>query len=384
MTTANDLLSRVKADIREVSTTTAERLLSEGWLLLDVRESGEYEQGSIAGSVHIPRGLLELQVTSRVRDRSTPIVTMCAGGVRSAFAAATLAELGYVQVASMRGGFNQWKAEDRYQSPLCTFTADQRDRYARQQQATRVRSGELVLTADQRDRYARQLVIPEIGEEGQIKLLEARVLLLGVGGLGSPVALYLAAAGVGTLGVVDMDAVELSNLQRQVLHNSQSVGERKVDSAEQVISALNPDVNVITYKTRLRTENAADMMSGYDVVVDGSDNFESRYILSDAAAALGIPVVHGSVFRFEGLVTVFDPRKGTTFRDMTPEMPSSSLIPSCSQAGVLGVLPGIIGGLQASETLKLILQVGDSLVGRLLVFDALETSFTELELTEET
>ena len=356
MASFRELLQQAKAQIREVDTAAGEQLLAEGWTLLDVREPDEYEQGAIAGSVHIPRGQLESSIENRVGDRSTPLVAMCAGGVRSAFAAVTLEQLGYTDVVSMDGGFNKWKDEGR---------AWQRPR---------------TLSPEQRNRYQRHLLVPEVGEEGQLKLLDAKVLLLGAGGLGSPAALYLAAAGVGTIGVIDMDVVDESNLQRQILHNVDRVGDRKVDSAKKTLTALNPDVNVVTYDTRLGADNIMGILDGYDVVVDGADNFPSRYLLNDASVKLGIPVVHGSIFRFEGQVTVFDPRNGPTYRDMLPEPPPPEMAPSCAEAGVLGVLPGIVGSVQALEALKLILGVGDSLRGRLVAFDALEMSFREFKL----
>ena len=356
MASFRELLQQAKAQIREVDTAAGEQLLAEGWTLLDVREPDEYEQGAIAGSVHIPRGQLESSIENRVGDRSTPLVAMCAGGVRSAFAAVTLEQLGYTDVVSMDGGFNKWKDEGR---------AWQRPR---------------TLSPEQRNRYQRHLLVPEVGEEGQLKLLDAKVLLLGAGGLGSPAALYLAAAGVGTIGVIDMDVVDESNLQRQILHNVDRVGDRKVDSAKKTLTALNPDVNVVTYDTRLGADNIMEILDGYDVVVDGADNFPSRYLLNDASVKLGIPVVHGSIFRFEGQVTVFDPRNGPTYRDMLPEPPPPEMAPSCAEAGVLGVLPGIVGSVQALEALKLILGVGDSLRGRLVAFDALEMSFREFKL----
>ena len=356
MASFRELLQQAKGQIREVGTAEAERLLAEGWTLLDVREPDEYEQGAIPASVHIARGQLESSIENRVGDRATPLVAMCAGGVRSAFAAVTLQQLGYRDVVSMDGGFNRWKDEGR---------AWVRPR---------------VLTPDQRNRYQRHLLVPEVGEEGQIKLLDAKVLLLGAGGLGSPAALYLAAAGVGTLGIIDMDVVDESNLQRQILHNIDRVGDRKVDSAKKTLTALNPDVNVVTYDARLGADNILGILAGYDVVVDGADNFPSRYLLNDASVKLGIPVVHGSIFRFEGQVTVFDPRGGPTYRDMLPEPPPAELAPSCAEAGVLGVLPGIVGSVQALETIKLILGIGDSLRGRLVAFDALEMSFREFKL----
>ena len=356
MASFRELLQQAKSEIREVDTAGGEQLLAEGWTLLDVREPDEYEQGAIAGSVHIPRGQLESSIENRIADRSTPLVAMCAGGVRSAFAAVTLEQMGYTDVVSMDGGFNKWKDEGR---------AWERPR---------------TLTPDQRNRYQRHLLVPEVGEEGQLKLLDAKVLLLGAGGLGSPAALYLAAAGVGTIGVIDMDVVDESNLQRQILHNVDRVGDRKVDSAKKTLTALNPDVNVVTYDTRLGADNIMEILEGYDVVVDGADNFPSRYLLNDASVKLGIPVVHGSIFRFEGQITVFDPRNGPTYRDMLPEPPPPEMAPSCAEAGVLGVLPGIVGSVQALEALKLILGVGDSLRGRLVAFDALEMSFREFKL----
>ena len=356
MPTFRDLLSSTKAEINETDPAGAEAAIADGALLLDVREPDEVAQGAVPGSVVIVRGNLESQVESRITDKDTPLVVMCAGGVRSAFAAKTLLELGYTDVVSMDGGFNRWKDEGRaWEVPQS-------------------------LDADQRNRYSRHLLLPEVGEEGQIKLLEARVLLLGAGGLGSPAALYLAAAGVGTIGIIDMDVVDESNLQRQILHNLDRVGDRKVDSAKKTLVAMNPDIDVITHDTRLGADNIMDILSGYDVVIDGADNFPSRYLLNDASVKLGIPVVHGSIFRFEGQVTVFDPHNGPTYRDLLPEPPPAELAPSCAEAGVLGVLPGIVGSIQALEAIKLILGLGDSLRGRLLAFDALEMSFREYRL----
>jgi sulfur-carrier protein adenylyltransferase/sulfurtransferase len=268
-------------------------------------------------------------------------------------------ELGYADVVSMAGGFGRWKDEGRdWTTPV-------------------------TLTADQRNRYQRHLLLPEVGVEGQAKLLGARVLLLGAGGLGSPAALYLAAAGVGTIGIIDMDEVDASNLQRQILHNTDRIGDRKVDSAKKTLTMLNPDVDVVTYDTRLSVENILDILPGYDVVVDGADNFPSRYLLNDATVKLGIPVVHGSIFRFEGMVTVFDPKSGPNYRDMVPEPPPAELAPSCAEAGVLGVLPGIVGSIQALEAIKVILGLGDPLVGRILSFDALEMSFREYKIRKD-
>lgn len=356
MANFRELLQQAKASINEVDTQTSEQLLQQGYLLLDVREPDEYEQGAIPQSIHIPRGQLESNIENRVPARSTPMVVMCAGGVRSAFAVQTLNQLGYTNSVSMDGGFNKWKDEGRL--------------WARPQ----------TLTADQRNRYQRHLLVPEVGEVGQLKLLNSKVLLLGAGGLGSPAALYLAAAGVGTIGIVDMDVVDESNLQRQILHNSDRIGDRKVDSAKKTLTSINPDINVVTYDVRLGADNIIDILTGYDVVIDGADNFPSRYLLNDASVKLGIPVVHGSIFRFEGQVTVFDPKGGPTYRDMLPEAPPPEMAPSCAEAGVLGVLPGIVGSIQALEALKLLLGVGDSLRGRLVAFDALEMSLREFKL----
>ncbi len=357
MPTFRELLAKTKSEIREVDTATADDLrVNPRVVVLDVREPDEVEQGVIPGAMHIVRGNLEAQVESRISDKSTPLVVHCAGGVRSAFAAKVLAELGYTDVVSMDGGFNKWKDEGR------DWIKPQ------------------VLSPAQRNRYQRHLLLPEVGDAGQQKLLDAKVLLLGAGGLGSPAALYLAAAGVGTIGIIDMDVVDESNLQRQILHNLDRVGERKVDSAKKTLTLLNPDVNVVTYDVRLGADNVMDVLAGYDVVVDGADNFPSRYLLNDASVKLGIPVVHGSIFRFEGQVTVFDPRNGPTYRDLLPQPPPAEFAPSCAEAGVLGVLPGIIGSIQALEAIKLILGLGDSLRGRILAFDAQEMSFREFKL----
>ena len=308
------------------------------------------------GVTHIARGHLEAQVEQRIQDHDAEIIVYCAGGVRSAFAAQTLGELGYTDVVSMDGGFGKWKDEGRIWVTPKT------------------------LSPEQRNRYQRHLLLPEIGDEGQQTLLNARVLMLGAGGLGSPAALYLAAAGVGTIGIIDMDVVDESNLQRQVLHNLDRLGDRKVDSAKKTLTLLNPDVDVVTYDTRLGADNILNILEGWDVVVDGADNFPSRYVLNDASVKLGIPVVHGSIYRFEGQITVFDPLNGPTYRDYIPIPPPAELAPSCAEAGVLGVLPGIVGTIQALETIKVILGLGDSLRGRILAFDSLEMSFREFKL----
>lgn len=356
MANFRQLLQKTKSEIKEVTTEEAEKLIAEKWVVLDVREPDEYEQGTIASSLHIPRGNLESSIEGAVPNKEAQVIAMCAGGARSAFAAQTLQNLDYENVVSMDGGFNQWKDENR------TWVIPQ------------------TLSSDKRNRYQRHLLLPEIGDEGQMKLLDSKVLCIGAGGLGSPASLYLAAAGVGTLGIVDMDVVDESNLQRQILHNEDRVGEAKVDSAKKTLTSLNRDVDVITYNMRLSADNIEEIISAYDVVVDGTDNFPIRYILNDASAKTGIPVVHGSIFRFEGQVTVFDPKVGPTYRDMVPEPPPPELAPSCAEAGVLGVLPGIIGSLQGLEAIKILLGLGNSLVGRLLTFDALEMSFREFKL----
>ena len=356
MATFRDLLAAAKSEIVEIDPGTAAERIAAGAIVLDVREPDEYEEGALADAIHIPRGHLEAQVEGRIADKGAPIVAYCAGGVRSAFAAKTLAELGYTDVASMEGGFGRWKDEGR----------------AWAQPAS--------LTPEQSNRYKRHLLLPEVGVAGQVKLLESKVLLLGAGGLGSPAALYLAAAGVGTLGIVDMDEVDASNLQRQVLHNIDRIGDRKVDSAKKTLTMLNPDVDVVTYDTRLDATNIIDIITGYDVIVDGADNFPSRYLLNDASVKLGIPVVHGSIFRFEGVVSVFHPLEGPTYRDMVPEPPPAELAPSCAEAGVLGVLPGIVGSIQALETIKVLLGLGDPLIGRILTVDTTEMEFRVFNL----
>ncbi|HET6792945.1 MAG TPA: molybdopterin-synthase adenylyltransferase MoeB [Acidimicrobiales bacterium] len=348
---SRDLLSAAKSAIREVDTEEAERLVGRGATVLDVREADEYEQGALPGAIHIPRGFLEFQVEGKLPDRDRELVVYCAGGARSAMAAKTLSDLGYGNAVSMAGGFNKWKDEGREWSAPRT------------------------LSAEQRNRYHRHLLLPEVSEKGQQQLLDSRVLLLGAGGLGSPAALYLAAAGVGTLGIIDMDVVDASNLQRQILHNLDRVGERKVDSAKKTLTAMNPDIDVVTYDVRLGADNILDVIDGYDVILDGTDNFPTRYLVNDASLLKRIPVVHGSIFRFEGQATVFAPYQGPCYRCMIPEPPPAELAPSCAEAGVLGVLPGIIGSIQAMETIKLLLDLGDPLIGRLLAYDALEETF---------
>jgi molybdopterin/thiamine biosynthesis adenylyltransferase/rhodanese-related sulfurtransferase len=351
-------LAQAKARIREIDGAEAEQQLGSA-VFLDVREPDEYEQGALDGAVHIPRGHLEFQVEGRLPDKERPVVVYCASGVRSVFAADVMTQMGYADVTSLRGGFNRWKDEGR------SFSVPR------------------TLTPEQRNRYQRHLLLPEVGEAGQQKLLDAKVLLLGAGGLGSPAALYLAAAGVGTLGIIDMDVVDDSNLQRQILHNRDRVGERKVDSAKKTLTALNADVSVVTYDVRLGADNVLDIIDGYDVILDGTDNFPTRYLVNDASLLKRIPVVHGSIFRFEGQMTVFDPYNGPCYRCMIPEPPPAELAPSCSEAGVLGVLPGIVGSIQALETVKMILGIGDPLIGRLLAYDALEESFRTFKVRRD-
>ncbi|MGA2036333.1 MAG: molybdopterin-synthase adenylyltransferase MoeB [Acidimicrobiales bacterium] len=355
MATTRELLSQAQGSVREVRGDEVEPRLGEV-VLLDVREADEYEQGALPGAVHVPRGFLEFQVEGRIADKTAPVVVYCAAGGRSVLAAKTMADLGYENAVSLAGGFNRWKDEGR---PWNTPQS---------------------LTSEQRNRYQRHLRLSEVGAEGQVKLLGSKVLLIGAGGLGSPVALYLAAAGVGTIGIIDMDVVDASNLQRQVLHSMDRLGERKVDSAKKTIVALNPDVNVVTYDVRLGADNIVDIFDGpsgdgWDVVVDGTDNFPTRYLVNDASLLKRVPVVHGSIFRFEGQVTVFDPYRGPCYRCLIPEPPPAEFAPSCAEAGVLGVLPGIVGSIEAVEAIKLLLGIGDPLVGRLLAYDALEESF---------
>ncbi|HEU4672041.1 MAG TPA: molybdopterin-synthase adenylyltransferase MoeB [Candidatus Limnocylindrales bacterium] len=355
-----DLLREARAAIPEVSPLETDALRESGDVaLVDVREASEWEQGHVPGAVHISKSYIEQQIEAAVPDRDRQVVLYCAGGVRSLFAAEALKELGYTNVASMAGGFQQWKSQGLpWSMPR-------------------------VLTDTQKQRYSRHLLIPEVGAEGQGKLLDAKVLLIGAGGLGAPAALYLAAAGVGTIGIIDFDVVDVSNLQRQVIHTTDRVGERKTESARRTINALNPDVNVVLHEEMLTAENVERVIAGYDVILDGTDTFETRYTLNDAAVAAGIPVVHASVFRFEGQLTTFVPYEGPCYRCLYPTPPPPELAPGCSVAGVLGVVPGIMGMLQSLEVIKLILGIGESLAGRLLLFDALDTTFTELKLKRD-
>jgi sulfur-carrier protein adenylyltransferase/sulfurtransferase len=362
MPSYRELLNEVKREIDEVDARAAHELLAgpDAPAVVDVRERNEWEEGHIPGAVHIPRGSLESRIEHAVPDRELPLILYCSAGNRSAFAAKTLEELGYENVRSLAGGFVDWKRNGLpFEQPR-------------------------TLAAAQQTRYSRHLLIPEVGEAGQLKLLDSRILLVGAGGLGSPAALYLGAAGVGTLGIVDADVVDETNLQRQIVHSTARLGQPKVASAKATIEALNPDVEVKAYHERLTSESIDRVLGdGWDVIVDGADNFPTRYLVNDASVWHGIPVVHGSIFRFEGQVTVFRPGAGPCYRCLFPQPPPPELAPSCAEGGVLGVLPGVIGSLQANEALKLALGIGEPLVGRLLLFDALATAFTELALRRD-
>ena len=355
-----ELLRKIKSQIREVDPAVVHEQLGNGVVLVDVRENEEFSVGHIPGARHVPRAYLESRIEGVVPDRDAHIVLYCASGNRSAYAARTLSEdLGYRNVESMTGGITLWK--DRGYEVVVPRT----------------------LTPEQRDRYSRHLLLPEVGMEGQLKLLDARVLLLGAGGLGAPTALYLAAAGVGTLGIVDNDTVDLSNLQRQVIHAQSRVGERKVDSAEATIADLNSDVRVVKYPVRIDASNIMEIIEGYDVIVDGLDNFPTRYLLNDASVRLRIPVVSASILGFDGQLSVFKPYEGPCYRCLYPVPPPAELAPSCGANGVLGVLPGTMGLLQATEVIKLIVGIGEPLIGRLLLYEALSATFTELKVRRD-
>jgi sulfur-carrier protein adenylyltransferase/sulfurtransferase len=355
-----EVIRRIRSQIDELDPSEVKALNGHA-VLLDVRESEEWDAGHIPGAKHIPRGYLESRVEGVIgSDRSQRVVIYCASGQRSALAANTLKELlGYENVASMNGGITLWK--DRGYDVEVPKS----------------------LTKEQRERYSRHILVPEIGLEGQTKLLDAKVLLLGAGGLGSPTALYLAAAGVGTLGIVDDDEVDLSNLQRQVIHTTDRIGTPKVDSAEESIKAINPDVNVVKYKTRLDASNVMEIIQGYDVIVDGVDNFPTRYLLNDATVRLGIPVVSASILGFDGQLSVFKPHDGPCYRCLYPVPPPADMAPSCGANGVLGVLPGTMGLLQATEVIKLVTGAGEPLIGRLLLYEALGATFTELKVRRD-
>jgi sulfur-carrier protein adenylyltransferase/sulfurtransferase len=357
----DQLFERVRNSVTEVDIHAVREAMraEKRAMIVDIREREEWEQGHIPGARFIPRGFLEMRIEEQAPDKEQPVFVYCAGGVRSVFAAQALEQLGYTNVASVSGGFGSWKdAGYPFEIP-------------RQ------------WSPDQRQRYSRHFLIPEVGEEGQGKLLESRVLLVGAGGLGSPAALYLAAAGVGTLGIIDSDTVDLSNLQRQILHTTERVGVAKTKSATETLNALNPDVQVIAIQDRLTNENVVEILSDYDVIVNGADNFATRYLLNDACVLTGKPIVDGSIFRFEGQVTVYKPGDGPCYRCLFPEPPPPDLAPSCDAAGVLGVLPGVVGVLQATEAIKLLLGQGEPLVGRLLTFDALSATFRTLRIRRD-
>ncbi|MGH3134354.1 MAG: molybdopterin-synthase adenylyltransferase MoeB [Gaiellaceae bacterium] len=357
-----ELLARVKQEIEEISSIEAQecQCAPDSPLFVDVREPDEWEEGHVPGAIHVPRGRLESRIEGLVPDKRRPLVVYCSGGSRSAFAAKALVDLGYEDVVSVAGGFADWKRNGF--------------------EITIPRA----LSSEQRSRYSRHLLIPEVGEEGQQRLLDARVLLVGAGGLGSPASLYLAAAGVGTIGIVDADVVDESNLQRQIVHATDRLGEPKVLSAKRTIEALNPDVRVVPFEERLTSENVDRILdAGWDAIIDGADNFPTRYLVNDASVWHGIPVVHGSIFRFEGQVTLFSPGAGPCYRCLFPQPPPPELAPSCAEGGVLGVLPGIVGSIQANEALKLILDRGDTLAGRLLLFDALGTTLDEVTVRRD-
>ncbi len=364
MATGAELLRKIREQITEVDPREVHDQLENGNgsrpVVVDVREQHEFEEGHIPGAVHVPRGHLETRIEGAVRDRSQPVVLYCASGNRSVFAADTLQRsLGYEDVASMTGGITLWK--DR------GFEVDV----------------PRALSAEQRARYSRHVLLPEIGIEGQLKLLDAKVLLLGAGGLGSPTALYLAAAGIGKLGIVDDDVVDVSNLQRQVIHTTDGVGTPKVDSAERAIKDLNPDVEVEKFNTRLDASNIMEIIDGYDVIVDGVDNFPTRYLLNDATVRTKTPVVSASILGFDGQLSVFAPYDGPCYRCLYPTPPPAELAPSCGANGVLGVLPGTMGLLQATEVIKLVAETGEPLIGRLLLYDALAATTTELKVRRD-
>ncbi len=357
-----ELMSEARKDVPELSAQQVNELLSndgKSHVILDVRESDEWRQGHLAGAVPLPRGFLEIKVETAIPDKTTPIIAYCAGGVRSLLAGKMLKEMGYQNVTSMTGGYNAWKNGG--------FKWVQDFQY----------------TPEQLIRYSRHFLLPEVGEDGQAKLLQARVLMVGAGGLGSPSAYYLAAAGVGTIGIIDNDVVDISNLQRQILHANDRVGMPKVESAKKTLEGLNPDVKVIPYQAKLTSENIMEILKEYDLVVDGCDNFPTRYLVNDACVLAGKPNVHGSIFQFEGQATVFYPGKGPCYRCLYPEPPPAEMAPSCAEAGVLGVLPGLIGTIEALEAIKIILGKGDSLIGRLLCFNTLTMEINDLKLRRD-
>jgi molybdopterin/thiamine biosynthesis adenylyltransferase/rhodanese-related sulfurtransferase len=354
-------LKQVKSEIAECQVPDVKRVVDgkNGTVVIDVREQDEYVQGFIPGSKWIPRGFLEMRIEDAVPQRDQEIILYCAGGNRSALSARALKEMGYTNVKSLAGGFAAWKRAG-YDAEI-----------------------PVVMSKEQQIRYSRHTMLPEVGEAGQIKLLKSKVLCLGAGGLGAPSSVYLAAAGVGTIGMVDADVVDISNLQRQIIHANDRVGMLKVDSAKKTLQGINPDVNVVPHPFRLTSENVLETIAQYDLIVDGADNFPTRYLLNDASLKLGKPVVHASIYRFEGQITSFIPGEGPCYRCLYPQPPPPDMAPSCQEAGVLGVLPGIIGVLQANEAIKILLGMGQSLAGRLIIFDALKTKYRELKLRRD-
>ncbi len=359
--TYQQVMDEAKRLVPEVSPDDVKKTLdhANGEVVLDVRERDEVRQGYIPGSVAIPRGFLEMRVEDAVPNKSTPIIAYCAGGTRSLLAGRILKEMGYGNVVSMRGGYTAWKNQG------LPIVEDKQ------------------FTQEQQVRYSRHFLLPEVGEAGQRKLLDAKVLCIGAGGLGSPIALYLAAAGVGTIGLVDMDTVDLSNLQRQILHTNDRIGMPKTESGRMTLQALNPDVKVLEFRERLTSENALQIFGQFDVIVNGCDNFPTRYLANDACVMLHKPLVDGAIWQFEGQATVFHPPEGPCYRCMFPEPPPPGSTPSCAEAGVLGVLPGLVGCVQALETIKIILGKGRTLLGRMMHFDTLSGDIRMLKLRRD-
>ncbi len=358
MPTYDTLLRELRGRIPEIDAASLDAERGQV-VVIDCREADEHAEGTIPGSVFIPRGFLEVRIEKHVPDRATAVVVYCRSGNRSLFAQRTLAELGYTNVRSLAGGFTAWKrAGLPWEMPQ-------------------------TLRADQETRYSRHTLLPEVGTAGQKKLLAAKVVCIGAGGLGSPSSMYLAAAGIGTLGVIDDDVVDASNLQRQILHGTDRLGTPKTESAARTLGNLNPDVRVIQHRARLTSKNALEILGAYDVIIDGADNFATRYLVNDCALRLGKPVIHASIFRFEGQLTVFPAQGSPCYRCLYPEPPPPEEAPSCAEGGVLGVLPGTMGVLQATEAIKLVLGLGDTLAGRLLVYDALKARFRELKLRRD-
>ncbi len=362
-TTGRDLLEAARSEIPEITPDEVNEMFKNGQhpaALIDVREPDEFRGGYISGAEHVSRGFLELKIEQVVPDRATPIIAYCAGGVRSLLAGQVLKTMGYEDVKSMSGGYSKWKDLGH---PV------QVDKQ---------------MTAEQLDRYSRHFLLSQIGEKGQAKLLDAKVLLIGAGGLGSPAGLYLTAMGVGTIGIVDLDVVDMSNLQRQIIHTNDRVGTSKVESAKLTLTALNPDVNVITIEERLDRTNAMEILGQYDIIVNGADNFPTRYLVNDACVFLGKPIVDASIFKFEGQATVYDPANGgPCYRCLYPEPPPPGMVPSCQDAGVLGALCGTMGSIQATEVAKLIVGFGEPLVGKLLMYDAMKSQFRTLKVRHD-